>query len=515
MIRYNWVILLIPGVIAFQFLITDKLLGNDIFYHIKISQLIGKHGLEVVNDMAWFTCSTWSETPADLSFGVHILFAGLMMFLSPVMAVKIFAVLILTGILAAVWELLRYLGVRHKYIWCILFFFGSSFLYYRFHLIRPFITSILLTILAIRFTLGEVRWGLLLTGFAYSILYTGWVQLFIIQSVYLFWNLILVRSFKFKPLIYAFLGVICGLIIRPDFPNILVLNYQQIVSLLWHNLQGTRIDFGTELDPADALFIMDNLLIIIGYILSVLVTVFLTVRKIPRQIRINLLSFMLLSTFYFGWTLQSKKFMEYFAPVTLIYLAYAVHHFPLLHTLYSPSMLGKYLHQVKMQLEKPVFRILGLLCLTILIGQAVLNVQKCYSESNPVSGYRESALWLRENTAEGTVVFHPSWVHFARLFFHNDWNHYINGMDPLFMYLRDDNKYFLYRRLVSKSVEFEDRIRGAEIASMLLKEFNTQYIWTDILWVGSPFLFEIRNNPELFQCVYSDEECNVYRIVSG
>ncbi|MEK7501243.1 MAG: hypothetical protein AAB642_03930, partial [Patescibacteria group bacterium] len=55
---------------------------------------------------------------------------------------------------------------------------------------------------------------------------------------------------------------------------------------------------------------------------------------------------------------------------------------------------------------------------------------------------KESSLWLKENSQPGEIVFHTSWDQFGSLFFWNQQNYYINGMDPIFMYEYNPSLYW-------------------------------------------------------------------------
>jgi hypothetical protein len=49
---------------------------------------------------------------------------------------------------------------------------------------------------------------------------------------------------------------------------------------------------------------------------------------------------------------------------------------------------------------------------------------------------------LEENSQKGEVIFNINWADFPLLFFHNDYNSYVIGMDPNFLYLYNKELYW-------------------------------------------------------------------------
>ena len=55
---------------------------------------------------------------------------------------------------------------------------------------------------------------------------------------------------------------------------------------------------------------------------------------------------------------------------------------------------------------------------------------------------QEASRWLADNSETNDIVFHTRWEQFAELFFWNQKNYYINGMDPIFEYIYTPSLYW-------------------------------------------------------------------------
>ena len=52
----------------------------------------------------------------------------------------------------------------------------------------------------------------------------------------------------------------------------------------------------------------------------------------------------------------------------------------------------------------------------------------------PLNKFSAAMTWLQANSAAGDIVLHSDWDEFPLLFYYNDHNYYIVGLDPTFMY---------------------------------------------------------------------------------
>ena len=77
-----------------------------------------------------------------------------------------------------------------------------------------------------------------------------------------------------------------------------------------------------------------------------------------------------------------------------------------------------------------------------IFGVQTLRIVSGYIKGLPPQDmFKEPATWLKENTNFGDIIFNTRWDNFSFLFFWNQHNHYINGMDPIFEYTFNKNLY--------------------------------------------------------------------------
>jgi hypothetical protein len=62
---------------------------------------------------------------------------------------------------------------------------------------------------------------------------------------------------------------------------------------------------------------------------------------------------------------------------------------------------------------------------------------------------RAVGTWLAENSRPGEIVLNVSWGMFPELFFWNPSNHYVSGLDPIFLFAYDEGLYWQLHHLAS------------------------------------------------------------------
>ncbi|MDP3792289.1 MAG: hypothetical protein Q8Q89_01025 [bacterium] len=145
--------------------------------------------------------------------------------------------------------------------------------------------------------------------------------------------------------------------------------------------------------------------------------------------------------------------------------------------------------------------------------------------------FKESALWLKENTKREDTVFYLNWAYFPFLFFWNQSNYYINGMDPVFLFKYDKKLYWklynmavneddkkLYWKLDNMSISevggitcgYDPKQCGPEnietISKVLRNDFHALYVFVEVNKLT--FLRYLKEDTENFEKVYENEKEN-------
>jgi len=120
--------------------------------------------------------------------------------------------------------------------------------------------------------------------------------------------------------------------------------------------------------------------------------------------------------------------------------------------------------------------------------------------SAPPDRLRAVALWLQDNAQPGDVVFNVNWGMFPELFFWNDEQHYVSGLDPIFLYAYDPRLYWETHYLQTgqatdttwDSYEPGDEA-GESTYTALRRDFNADYV-----------VLGVRQNPGLYDFLRQD-----------
>ena len=134
--------------------------------------------------------------------------------------------------------------------------------------------------------------------------------------------------------------------------------------------------------------------------------------------------------------------------------------------------------------------------------------------------FREPALWLKENTNKGDIVFHLFFDQFPSLFFWNQNNYYIYGMDPVFLYKYNTKFYWeIYYLAVndtgnetcnSENCESDDNIISTY--NVIAKDFKASYVFTDPR-LHKNFLSYLKWDTEHFQKVFESEQGIIFKVI--
>jgi hypothetical protein len=100
--------------------------------------------------------------------------------------------------------------------------------------------------------------------------------------------------------------------------------------------------------------------------------------------------------------------------------------------------------------------------------------------------FEEASLWLKENSQKGDIVFNLNWSKFSEMFFWNQKNYYIGGLDPIFQYIHNPSLYWKFHYLsldmVTKKTcgKEECRVEDLEDTYQVLKnDFKAKYVFLE------------------------------------
>ncbi len=459
----------------------QKIFDFDALYHFRHAFLYRTSGL-TNSDFLWTSASLLSVWPGDLWYGFHLLLIPFTFFDS-LTGVRLATIFFSAAAVSSFYWLLRRLSIRYPLFWTVILVFSSGDFFFRLFMARPHVLSLFLSFLFLGLSVRGRFWPLFFVSalIAWLHLSLAWVPLLIslvLAAVVLFSE----RRFLW-PLssAAALLGAVLGWLLRPHPLAAAKLAYVQIVDLFLIKRQGIPLKFGRELNtllPSDA-FIQYLPLAILIAALSASVFYFLWRHRLPLlsppYLRAVFLSSTLLAVIFTLLAIfAARRSADFVSGFTILAAA------SLLTLLLSDPI-------SRLRIHTPLFPVIGGVCFILLFILSIWVVPIFIKNSRSPDYLRSAALWLKDNTPPGTVVFNPYWDDFPNLFFWDPNNYYIGGMDPIFTYMFSPERYWqmhfiAYTGAPVTCAQIRCREEEAEpIALVLARDFNARYLVVNTL----------------------------------
>ena len=468
---------------------TDGLISTDDYYHSRAAaQIIEQRALRL--NFPWLPLTILS---ADQFVDHHLLYH---IYLAPwvywggIGGVKLAQSFVVAGVFVALWSLLRSLKLRYVLIWTFGLLGLSVPFLYRLLMMRTQGAALLLLLISLQLMFRKrYRW-LLVAAFAFTWLYNGFVLLPAITALYVAAVFISERRLVWQPLAYALVGTLLGLIINPYFPQ----NVAFILSHLGEKVNvESSIRVGSEWYPYTTQALLENSP---GALLA-LVAGFLAPSFFQRRRSAAETTLLMVALLTLYMTFESRRFIEYFPPFALLFCAAAWGNrdnhwpFPLPNVLFQPLLRRGYG--------------IGLTLLVLLFAWTTFQaVSSDIEDAEDISHMAGAALWLRENTEPGTMVFQTDWDDFPYLFYWNTHNTYLVGLDPTYLQVANPTLWNLWVPITQGAVERP---------SVLIREnFGASYIVSDLL--HEAFAERANSDPNL-QLVYRDNNSLIWQVGDG
>jgi len=475
----------------------------DSFYHAKMAQLLVERG--TLTDFPWLTATTLRYHFIDHHWLYHLLLIPFVNLWPPLYGLKVATVLLATGTILAIFWLLRSLKIKGAF-WFALFLLTVNPFIFRLNLAKATALVLILVFLAIYLIFNRRYFLLLFLSAAYVWAYGGWPLAGFLVLAYCviscLWALsqrgflamhlgqtsILKQNFWL--LLSVFTGLAAGFFFSPYFPQNIYFYWQQIFKIALVNYQSV-IGVGGEWYPYPPGELLGAAAPFFALLFIALLSFAWSYRKQP----LHAWFFLFMTLVFCGLTLKSRRYVEYFVPFGAVFSALS------LNVLWQAT-------SAKFTRYLPRNFFIGLM-LALIIGGLPLFYQDMKLLKNAFTGgfafdrFAAASAWLENNSEPGDIVFHSDWDEFPLLFFHNDSNYYLVGLDPTFMYEFDRD---LHQRWVAITTG-----KSADNMYQNIKQaFGAQYVFVDYLQNGD-FDRNLSNNFN-FEVVYSDAEAKIYKV---
>lgn len=490
----------------------------DSFYHIKIAQLIAGHG--VVQNFPWLTFTGLGDYYTDQHFLYHVFLAPFVSNFDPIFGAKLATVIIDAALITLLAAFLISSRVRWWWAFLLILFVTNPFLF-RMNLVKAPGFSIILLVIGLWLLFARRVLPLFLLSFLYVWAYGGFVLLGWVALVYLvvaallgwarhralasLFRRLTPRRRRWRQIAHSKLtmllaavagGLTVGVLVHPYFPKNLFFYWQQLVQIGIINFQKV-VNVGGEWHPYGFVELLANTVFV--SIAVLLALVFLAIFRRRQSAESWTLGALWL--FFFLITLKSRRYVELYVPFSVLFAAFS----------FRDALAGVRFWDLWKRLTTLFERrwvlvaLLGAYILTastmVIIRDERQLVQDLASGFSPT--YLSAASqWLAKNTPEGSIVVHSDWDEFPILFYHNDHNRYIVGLDPTFMYQYDKTLYQRWAELTSGN-------RTDVATPIILNDLKSSVVL--VAKDHQPFRRTMEAQKG-FTMVYEDEDAWIYRL---
>ena len=523
----QYLLIILAAYFLFFWLQSSPVLSDpDSFYHAKIGQILANG--KILHQFPWLQFTTLKDNFTDHHFLYHIfLIPFVSLFPDPLAGLKFSVVVIGTMVFTVIFWFLKSNKVPFSFALTLILLAAGPYLF-RANLAKAPILSLAVLIVGLQLMFRKKYIPLFFLSFFYVWLYGGWILLggaaviFVAVDSFIQWTTkkfkiqnskfkVTIQNLKFldlgfvwkleignlKLLMVVMAGLVAGLIINPYFPDNIAFTWQQAVKIGLINYQNI-IGVGGEWYPYKIFDLIGGLnlifIILVGSLAIFLAT-------LPKQTSKSLTLFVLVAIFFI-LTLKSKRNIEYFTPFAILFSGFALRdalaawNFKLKNIL--EFMSGGLIQKLAVGLIAAYFAIM----IPLSAVKEISNTKRDLSGGASFSQFKKLGSWLKANTPKGSIVLHSDWDESPVLFYQNDWNYYIVGLDPTFMYEYNKDLYWKWVNITTgKGVD--------DMTEVIKNELRVQYVLATSDHQDMDKLFK---DNEDFEKIYEDEEGKIYKI---
>jgi len=479
----------------------DSFGDPDGYFHVKTAQLLIQNG--TFDTFPWISETTWAVRFADHYFLYHVLLYPFTL-IDPIVGTEILNALLGTAIAAMFFQIARHFHARHPYVWTVLLLVASQNYLLRLLVIKAVpLGSVLL--LASTYALLKKNYSLLfLTSFLVTLSYGGFIFLPPILGLYFISTWLVEKKPYFKLPLTSLSAIGIALLVHPGLRNLPA----QLYTHIFQAGLGYVVPVGDEWSFFTIkTFLSGNMVALIIWLTAIFFTLdrFSVFRKNKSQIFL-----MLTSVMFFLLAIKSQRFIEYWIPFAFI---------ASLEIVTESDITEKILNYIKKSKNNLISfapLLLALACLALVMAFTVYRSSSIVKSAPKVTLYEPAAQALLQASNPGDIVFNTQWDEFPMLFFSNSDNYYVTGLDPMFMYGRNAQIYWLWRH-ISEDNEFTCNQEKCgdenkkDIADTIINDFNAKYVF--LSKKRSPRLEAYLSGQDNVNLIFSDDFSSVYKLL--
>lgn len=484
------------GALAWFQLAEPVLYDGDSYVHVRAAQQLREHGVRKEMPQAWF--STWREHYSDKDLLFHALLAiGAGEKANLVTTGKV-AVLAFDAVLLALLAagLVR-MRARYGAFWLLLFLVSHPWIAIQLAEVRPHLLGMAFVLAEVLALIGRrpVLLGVLAAFHIWG--HTSWVLLPALVGAHFVANWLRAEPLPWRIVAAAAVGVAFGNLAHPYFPNNLTIAMDQIVwvarSVWVAQPDLPRVIFGGELSPMTWRAFVQTAPgwapVLVGAVAA---------RVFARERAYDVAGWTLLLSAggLFFAAVMTNRFMAFFLPVGAWTAAY-----------FWTAVVIETAEKQPARRVRPGFVLAAAFLLACVASGLqrghVIEARRSYSGAYSVETARDAVAYLDEVAAPGDLVFHDFWWPFSPLYYYRPDGRYVVGLDPIFFYRFDPERFASALRL--------HRGERVDAHAILTEEFGARWVLVQRLPRHHRFWALLMADPRI-RVVYEDEWALIFEV---
>jgi hypothetical protein len=462
---------------------SPALVGNDAYYHIRWSRIL-RSSLPRLPAFTWLPLTVLRASDfVDQHFLFHVLLMPFT-FGDLRLGAKLAAPLFSALAIASLFGLLVVYRIPYRWLWLLPLVAGSEQFLYRMSMTRAPSLSLVLLAVGVYLILEHKFVPLAVLTFVFVWLYNMFPLILVFAFAYALTIWLSERRLALGALYATSIGAALGLLINPYFPKDLLLIFHHVHMLL---AETVAIDVGGEWYPDDTWEVLIGNAALFALCFAALLT--FDLRKRSRDSRP--LFFLILAGIFLLMALRWQRFFEYWPPFAVLFAAFTFH--------------AAFAHSGEPESPRTAPARLGIAAWLIVMGAfAIVNVRGARAEIRETRdpfAMRGTSAWLADHTPAGSLIFNADWVEFPELFYYNQRNVYVTGLDPRYLYDSQPDLWKVYDSIT----QGQEKHPGP----LIRQRFGAEYV---VARSDSTDFLNAANASGDFDTVFSDAYASILRV---
>lgn len=464
----------------------------DSFYHAKMALGLRENGFQRTFDALPYT--TIAQNFADQHFLYHLLLIPFVTAFPPLVGLKLATILLGALLALTFYWFLRRWGIPWAFLTTVILLLINPFTF-RMNLAKaPSLSLIILLLgLAAAFSYRPRLVGII--GFAYVWFYGGFALLVVCVLTFAVVSALhrryvrredanvfvhrvrallgrafrhgKIRRLNLRIAVAVIVSTALGIFLNPFFPANLKFYADQVVRIGIVNYQKA-IGVGGEWYPYGFIDLLANTVLLSIPLIIVLALFIVNFRK--QSSRSITLFFLWL--FFLLLTLKSRRYVEYYVPFGLLFVAFSL--YDSLREFdwrkFRKQFSQQYLRNAWARVGVIAFATYLAILLPTVVARDLVTEKKDLAKGFPFGLFAEESEWIRDRGAPGAIVFHSDWDEFPMLFYYNNESRYIAGLDPTFLYVADNDRYWKWANVTLGK-------ETGDVFKIIRGEFNADFVF--------------------------------------